>query len=235
MIQLENIDFSYHTRPILKDVNLTVSKKECIGIIGPNGGGKTTLLKLILGFLKPKRGHIAVLGKSPKGARQHLSYVPQRGNFEQDFPIYVEDVVLGGRLSHSPWLFSKKDRSKVREVLERLDISSFANEPLGSLSGGLMQRVLIARALVAEPDILLLDEPTANIDTKTQSKIFEIIQELRKEITILMVTHHLESVFHLVDRVWTVEGRIESLDPKDVCKHFVMGLYHTPLLDLESP
>lgn len=234
IIQLEHLFFSYQSMPVLHDVSFTVEPGEFIGIIGPNGGGKTTLLKLILGFLKPSRGLIRVFGETPGISRQRttpLAYVPQAMRFDREFPISVEEVVLAGLLTHLPWYgsFPKKDRQAAREALERVGLEKLWNAPFGTLSGGQAQRVLIARALVSNPQLLLLDEPTASVDSQAEADIYAILKQLKGEMTILMVTHDLRAAIDHVERILCVQGRIFSLKPAEVCEHFVFGLYHMPI------
>lgn len=234
LIQLEHVFFSYHSMPVLHDVSFTVEPGEFMGIIGPNGGGKTTLLKLILGFLKPSRGLIRVFGKTPGSSPQGvvpLAYVPQAMRFDRDFPISVEEVVLAGLLKNLPWYgcFSKQDRQAAHEALERVGLEKLKNAPFGTLSGGQAQRVLIARALVSHPQLLLLDEPTASVDSQAEADIYAILKELKGEMTILMVTHDLRAAIDHVERILCVQGRVFSLKPAEVCEHFVFGLYHLPI------
>ncbi len=223
-ILIEKLDFSYDKPLILKDINLKIKKGEFIGIIGPNGGGKTTLLRLIMGFLKPTKGKIDLFGSC-------IGYVPQTNRLDKFFPITVLELVLMGMISDSLWFgsFPKEKKEKARLVLQKLQLLSYAEKTFGSLSGGLAQRALIARALVSDPDLLLLDEPTASIDNDTKLIIYKILEELKGTKTILMVTHDLKTAIEKVERVLLVERTVSSLSPPEVCKHFAFGLYHTPL------
>jgi len=169
-IILNNISFAYKQRNILENVDLVIKKGEFASIVGPNGGGKTTLLKLILGLIKPDRGVIRIFGKSPDKARQQIGYMPQYAHLDMDFPATVMDVVLMGRLRKTTLWFSKKDRIEVLTAIDEIGMSAFANTDFNELSGGQKQRILIARALCSSPDILLLDEPTANVDQQTEKK-----------------------------------------------------------------
>jgi zinc transport system ATP-binding protein len=231
IVSLEHVYFGYRDEPVLKDLNFEVKSGEFTGIIGPNGGGKTTLLKLILGFLKPQAGKIQVFGGKPQTALSQLAYVPQGMRFDRQFPISVIELVLSGRLSKLPWygIFSKKDYRQTYEALEKVGMLAFKNESFGNLSGGQAQRALIARALVSEPNLLILDEPTASVDTQAGADIYNILQEQRKHMTILMVTHDLRTAIDLVDRVLIVQGGAQVIMPEKVCEHYAIGLYHTPL------
>ena len=224
---------------MLTDITFQVYPGEFIGLIGPNGGGKTTLLKLILGFLKPSRGIIKVLGKVPgtqPGKSSPIGYVPQATRLDRDFPITVGEVVLSGLTFHLPWhrMFRKEDLKAAREALEKIGLPHLWKHPFGTLSGGQAQRVLIARALVSKPELLLLDEPTASVDSQAEADIYSLFQQLKGHITILMVTHDLGAALEQVERILCVQRNVVSLKPEEVCKHFAFGLYHMPLMDNQS-
>lgn len=189
-IRLHNIHFKYDAEWVLKGINLNISKKEFLGIVGPNGGGKTTLLKIILGLLKPQMGDLYTNGT--------MSYVPQHLNFDKNFPINVRDVVMMG-------LTDRPDDSKAELALKRLDITNIKDQKFGELSGGQRQRALIARAMISDPDILILDEPTANIDKKAQEMVQSILLELNREKTIIMVSHHFDFISTDVNRVVCID------------------------------
>lgn len=235
-IQCENLSFAYDDTLILKDISFTVDPGESVGIIGPNGGGKTTLLKLIMGFLKPTSGNISLFGLPPSKALHDIGYVPQAMRFDKQFPISVFELVLSGRLSRLPWYgaYSKKDYDIVNKTLDLLKLTPFQHSAFGNLSGGQAQRALIARALVSEPKLLLLDEPTANVDSKAEAEIYALLKELQGKMTILMVTHDLNTAIDQVQRVLCVQHTLMSLLPDQVCEHFALGLYHKPLLNLSS-
>jgi zinc transport system ATP-binding protein len=236
LIEIDHLSFSYPNSPVLQDVSFQVYPGEFIGLIGPNGGGKTTLLKLILGFLKPTKGKIRVFGENAGSHSKRLAYVPQSVRFDRDFPISVEEVVLLGLISHLPWYgsFHATDRKAAQEALERTGLSHLAEHPFGTLSGGQAQRVLIARALVSKPEILLLDEPTASVDSRAEADIYALLRQLKGHMTILMVTHDLGVAIEQVERLLCVQGSVISLKPEEVCKHFAFGLYHMPLIQPSS-
>jgi len=235
IIQIDHLNFAYAETPILTDINLLIDSPEFIGIVGPNGGGKTTLLKLLMGFLKPKSGKIEIFGQSPQMVRSKIAYVPQTQRYDREFPISVLEVVLAGRLSHLPWYgkFSKADKEAAIQALQRVRLSNFYNRPFGTLSGGQAQRVLIARALVSDPKLLLLDEPTANVDSQAEADIYEILKSLKGKMTVLMVTHDLSIAIEQVQKVLLVQNSAKLLNPEEVCEHFAMGLYHDPLVQLK--
>jgi zinc transport system ATP-binding protein len=230
-VLLQEISFAYQNAPVLKNVTFEIGQKEFWGMIGPNGGGKTTLLKLMMGFLKPDAGKIALFGKSPVQARPHIAYVPQSLRFDKHFPISVLELVLEGRLSQLPWYgqYSTADKAAALDALEKVGMADFRHRPFGGLSGGQAQRTLIARALASAPQLLLLDEPTASVDAQAAASLYTLLKQLQGEITILMVTHHLQAAIDLVEKVICVEQTAAVLNPDQVCRHFAFGLYHLPL------
>ncbi|HRD55541.1 MAG TPA: ABC transporter ATP-binding protein [Parachlamydiaceae bacterium] len=233
-VLLKDLSFAYQDSLVLKNVSFQINKGEFLGIIGPNGGGKTTLLKLLMGFLKPLSGEIQIFGNEPKNALNCIAYVPQTARFDRQFPISVMELVLLGRLSKLPWYgqYSKADKEKAVEALEKVGLLHLSDASFGTLSGGQAQRALIARALVSEPKLLLLDEPTASVDIQAEAEIYQILQSLKGKMTIMMVTHDLGAAINLVKRVILVQGTAAVLDPKEICEHFAVGLYHTPLIQM---
>lgn len=230
-VKLEDVSFAYEDQSILENVSFSLKDGEFMGVFGPNGGGKTTLLKLIMGFLKPSSGKIEILGTSPKEAQVHLAYVPQSLRYDRQFPVTCAEVVLSGRLFNLPWhgRYSLEDEEAALKVMKKLNLNHLKNHAFGELSGGQAQRTLIARALVSNPKILLLDEPTASVDAEAEAEIYKILEDLKGTMTIIMVTHHLRTAVNQVERVLCVNKTVEDLKPKDVCGHFAMGLYHPPL------
>jgi zinc transport system ATP-binding protein len=192
-IEVEHVWFSYGRSNVLTDVTFALPQGEFLGIIGPNGGGKTTLLKLMLGILKPDRGRIRILGQEPNAATHRMGYVPQTTDFNRGFPISVMDVALMGRLSRSRMGrgYSPADREKVQEVLKMVGMWDYRSRPIGKLSSGQRQRVFIARALATEPEILFLDEPTSSVDIDFHTDLYELLKELNREVTIVVITHDI--------------------------------------------
>lgn len=235
-IVVKDLSFSYQDMPVLSNISFEIQSGQFIGMIGPNGGGKTTLLKLLLGFLKTNTGKIEVFGQNPVAARQHMAYVPQSLRFDKQFPISVMELVLEGRLSHLPWYgrFSSNDKHVAMDALDRVGLADLHSRPFGSLSGGQAQRALIARALASQPRLLLLDEPTASVDAQAEADIYAILKKLQGDMTILMVTHNLQAAIELVEEVICVQNTAMVLDPKEVCEHYAFGLYHAPLIKLPS-
>lgn len=234
IIEAHNLNFSYQDTPVLKNVSFSVDQGQFVGVIGPNGGGKTTLLKLILGFLEPTSGSLTVFGENPEDVTTQLAYVPQSVRFDRQFPISVFELVLTGCLSRLNWLgqYGQAEKQAALKALEKVNLVDFKNAPYGTLSGGQAQRALIARALVSNPKLLLLDEPTASVDAQAEADIYALLQQLRGEMTIVMVTHDLRSAIDQVEKVILVQGSVVTLKPEEVCEHFAIGLYHAPLIPL---
>jgi len=198
-VEVKNLYFKYDNEWVLENVNFELKEKEFMAIIGPNGGGKTTLLKILLGFLKPTKGEVKIYGKPPKENRTIIGYVPQHTNFSLDIPITVFDIVLQGRLKKGKFFYSKEDKQKAKEILKSLKIYEFKDRKIKDLSGGQRQKVLIARALVSEPKIIMMDEPTSAIDPTGQKEILDLIESL--EITRIVVSHDIKILLRNVDKI----------------------------------
>lgn len=231
-ISVQDLTFGYSGEPVLKSVSFEIEEGEFIGVIGPNGGGKSTLLKIIMGLLYPDKGKVVVLGKEPKAALDCIGYVPQHPRFDRSFPISVLELVLMGRLKSLPWygIYAKEDISAAKDALKQVGIENLASRALDTLSGGQLQRALIARALASKPQILLLDEPTASVDKEAGTQIFSLLKALRPHVTIILVTHDLKTAVEMVDRVLCIELTASCFKASEVCEHFALGLYHAPLL-----
>jgi len=189
-IEVKDLSFKYESTDVLKNVSFDVYDKDILTIIGPNGGGKSTLLKLLLGILKPDSGTILINGQNPKKLKKTvLGYVPQFTIFDPRFPISVFETVLSGRMREGMFRYSAEDKEIAEKILEEIGLYGVKKNTFAALSGGQRQRVLIARALAGDPEILLLDEPTTNIDATTEDYLANLIQKLNKELTILLVTH----------------------------------------------
>ena len=209
LLELKGITAGYEQTVVLRDVNLTIREHDFIGIIGPNGGGKTTLLKVILGLLKPFSGEIVY-----HVTKQSLfGYLPQNSRFDARFPISVKEVVLSGLMSEKGIFkgYTKADREKVNDLLETYGMGGFGNRPIGELSGGQMQRVAIARAIVNNPKLLLADEPTGALDTKSGAQVMELFQKLNDEgVSVLMITHDPEIAAHAKRVVMIRDGELQE-------------------------
>ena len=199
MLNIKDLSYTYkNSTKALENINLSIKKDDFLAIIGPNGGGKSTLLKLILGLLKPQYGEI-----SKNIRNDEVGYVPQNTNLNTDFPITALEVVLMGHIGNKKKLFgySKEDKTCALESLKKVSMSEFANRKIGDLSGGQRQRVFIARALCANPKLMLLDEPTASIDVKGQKEIYDLLKELNKSICIVVVSHDISVLLNYAKNV----------------------------------
>ena len=227
IIEIKDVSFAYNGFSVLDRVNLTVIEKDFISIVGPNAGGKTTLLKLILGLLKPVNGSIRVFGLSPAKARSRIGYMPQHVTLDPLFPVNVLDVVMMGRLGNGRryGFFGKSDREAAEESLKKVELLDVRNRSISDLSGGQRQRVLIARALVTNPDLLLLDEPTSNVDAAVETELFELLNQLNKKMTVLLVTHDLGFVSGYVKRVACVNRKVVVHAPHEISGEMINELY----------
>ena len=203
VITLEDVSFGYDGLLVLEHVNLTVEPGEFLGLVGPNGGGKSTLLKIVLGLLEPAAGRVTVLGRRPVEARQAIGYVPQFASFPRYFPVSVEETVLLGRLGKTRSIigYGKADKETARQAMAETGIDDLHKRPINALSGGQVQRVLIARALVSESGILILDEPTSNIDMRAETDIFDLLKRLNTRMTIVVVSHDIGFISQYVSRI----------------------------------
>uniref|UniRef100_A0A7C3MIR2 Metal ABC transporter ATP-binding protein n=1 Tax=Dictyoglomus thermophilum TaxID=14 RepID=A0A7C3MIR2_DICTH len=206
IIEIKNLTFYYNNDKILDNINLEVDEGEFLGIIGPNGAGKSTLLKLIVGILKPQQGKIILFGKEIDNItyeKKFVGYVPQKPDIEKYLPLKVKDIVAFGRRIVRDWkALNKEDHEIINKIMEKLEIKEYADKIFSELSGGQQQRVLIARALVQNPKILLLDEPTVGVDIKTQYNFYRILEELKNQkISIILVTHDIGAITNKVDKL----------------------------------
>jgi zinc transport system ATP-binding protein len=227
IVDINNVYFAYNGRTVLEDVSLDIRQGDFIAMIGPNGGGKTTLLKLMLGLLKPAKGKIRVLGDTTKKASHHIGYVSQDVHINRSFPITSIDVVLMGNLGPGKrWgRNTAQDRREALDALERMEIETFANRKIGELSGGQRQRVWIARALVTKPKVLLLDEPTASIDARGQAEFYRLLKELNEDISILVVSHDLVAISTYVKSVACVNKRLHYHHHAEITGEMLEEMY----------
>ena len=217
VVEIKNLSFAYEKELILENINLNVEKKDFLAIIGPNGGGKSTLLKIILGIHSYKEGDVKVLGKTPKKSLTKIGYVPQNTNVNTDFPIKVIEVVMMGHVEGKRPLFGygKHEELCAMGALEQVGMANFAQTKIGSLSGGQRQRVMIARALCAHPQILILDEPTSSIDITGQREIYELLKALNEHITIIVVSHDISVILEYANKAAHVNKNLSYHDISD--------------------
>jgi len=232
LVAIKNLYAGYNDETVLRDINLTLEKNDFLGLIGPNGGGKTTLLKVILGLLEPKKGSVHVMGESPKDGRSSIGYVPQFAVFDTDFPITVHDVVRMGRLSAGRLFkpYTDEDDAIVDERLEWVDMIEHKDRALRELSGGQRQRVYIARALATDPELLLLDEPTISVDFKSRTHIYELLHNINDHgVTILLVSHDLNVISSYVKTIGCLNRSLHYHGEKAVTEDMLKAGYGCPV------
>ncbi|MDQ7032297.1 MAG: ABC transporter ATP-binding protein [Desulfonauticus sp.] len=210
IVELKNVYFAYRRQLILEDIDLTVKKGEFWAILGPNGGGKTTLLKLIVGLLKPLKGQVLVFNQPPAKVRHLMGYVPQHSTVNPLFPLTVFELVAMGCLENNRRgiFYSKTCKHKVYAALDKVNLVKLAYKNVSSLSGGELQRALVARALVNEPELLVFDEPTANIDPQGKVCLYELLSQLKSKMTIIVVTHDLVVSASSLDHLAAVNKKL---------------------------
>lgn len=230
-VEVSAVRFTYDTEPVLDNVTLQIEKGDFMGLVGPNGGGKTTLLKVILGLLKPQQGHVHIFGNDPHQACSLLGYVPQYINLDKDFPINILNVVLMGLLSKMPVFgrYKKEHKNLAYEALRQVNMLEYANRSFGELSGGQRQRILIARGLVGDPKLLIMDEPTAHVDNYSQGQLFELLHALNQTCTIMIVSHDIGFVSAHINKVACLNRKLVLHPTKDFEPDVLEHLYHTPM------
>lgn len=216
-IEVRNLSFRYDSGYTLEDISFDIYDKEIIIITGPNGGGKSTLLKLMLGLLKPESGTILINGMNPARLRTPvMGYVPQYTHFDPKFPITVFETVLSGRMKKGLFRYTDRDREIASKVLKDIGLEDVSSNPFSALSGGQRQRVLIARALAGEPEILLMDEPTNNLDATSGDYLSNLIQELNKKLTIIVVTHDTTFTTSFSSRVFCINRHFHEHPTQEI-------------------
>jgi zinc transport system ATP-binding protein len=225
VIEVADLSFSYPQTPVLEGVSFTIAGGDFVGMVGPNGGGKTTLLRLILGLLTPSRGTVRVFGRPPAEAHRRVGYMPQHAQLDPQFPMRACDVVLMGRLGGRFGRFTRDDRAQAAAALHEVGMTDCARRSFAALSGGQRQRVLIARALACDPELLLLDEPTASLDPGAQDDINELLHELNRRLTIVLVSHDVGFVARHVKTVVCVNRQVIIHTAQEVTGESIRDLY----------
>jgi zinc transport system ATP-binding protein len=226
-IRIEDVSFSYDRIRVLEKINLQLEMGEFFAIIGPNAAGKSTLVKLILGLLMPDMGNIQVLGCHPRDARGRIGYVPQHPTFRRDFPISVSEVVRLGQLGSNTSV--RQAEMNIKAAMQAVELEEISTRQISTLSGGQLQPVLIARALACSPEILILDEPTANIDVATEANIFELLKQHNESMTIIVVSHDIAFISNYVDRVGCLNRTLICHHTDDISGKTIEDLYGTPV------
>jgi zinc transport system ATP-binding protein len=230
IVEIKDMTAGYGEETVLEDVSLVIRENDFIGIIGPNGGGKTTLLKVILGVIKPYRGKVEFYnGQSGKEERM-IGYLPQINQIDRSFPISVIDVVLSGLMSREGLLsrYSGKSRKHAVGLLERMGISKLAKKPVGELSGGQLQRVYLCRAIISSPRLLMLDEPNTFVDTRFETDFYEILKELNREMAIVVVSHDVGTISWYVKTIACVNKNLHY-HPSNIITQQQLASYNCPI------
>lgn len=215
VLAVSQLSVEQQGRLILDDVSFELQAREFVCLCGPNGGGKTTLLRAVLGLIAPTRGRIVLLGRDPVSQRAKVGYLPQYKAFARDFPATPGELIVAALRGRWPFRLTPAERAKADDILRQVGASALIDQPLASLSGGETQRVYLARALVTEPVLLLLDEPTAGVDAPGQQALITLVGTLaaKWQTAVLLVTHHLASVAHLADRAIYLDHRLKLQGP----------------------
>jgi len=210
IVEINDVSAGYSDDVILQDINLKIADKDFLGVIGPNGGGKTTLVKVILGLIKPMKGEVITHPKNKLQDKHFIGYLPQVIRTDQKFPISVQDVVLSGLAEKNRLIkkYSKNDKAEVTNMLERMGIGNLAKKNIGELSGGQLQRVFLSRAIVGNPQLLILDEPSTYVDNKFEHDLYNILQELNEKMAIMMVSHDLGTISYHVKTIACVNRHL---------------------------
>jgi zinc transport system ATP-binding protein len=227
VLAFRDVDFGYEGRPVLRGVTLSIPPGDFVSVVGPNGSGKTTLLKLALGLLRPTAGEVTVFGDRPERARRRIGYVPQHAHLDPLFPVSALDVVLMGRLGLGPALgpWRRHDREAGRAALAEVGLADHADRHFAALSGGQKQRTLIARSLAGEPELMLLDEPTAGLDAHVEEGFYRLLDALNRRLTIVMVSHDLGFVAGFVKSVICVGQKVVVHPTSAITGQVIADLY----------
>lgn len=231
-IEIKDLTIYYDNVLALEDVEFQVKKGEFLTIIGPNGGGKSTLLKAMLGLIQPSQGRVNICGQPAHRAQGTIGYIPQFSKFDKRFPISVMEVVLMGRLNSRSGFFHRfrqEDRDVAYRVLERLKLAHLKDRQIGQLSGGQLQRVLLARALAGDPEILMLDEPTASVDPESKTMIYELLKELNQEKTIVLVTHDTNVVSAYAESIACLNQTLHYHGDPELSNDVIEKMYGCPV------
>ncbi len=226
-VEFRGVSFFYGQREVLRDIDLTVKERDFVTIVGPNGGGKTTLLKLMVGLIQPSAGTVRILGKTPEAARPLIGYLPQHAATDRSFPARVIDVALMGRLRRglAGGGYSPSDRDAAIEALHQVGLSDSHQRPFAGLSGGEQQRVLIARALTSDPRLLLLDEPTSNLDVAMEKSLYDLLHRLHERMTVMLVTHDMGFVSEFTDSVVCIKQTLACHATGSLTTEMIEAMY----------
>lgn len=231
IIEIKDLSASYDGKTVLKDVFLKIYPNDFLGIIGPNGGGKTTLIKTILGLKKHDTGTINYFNGDKKVSHLKMGYLPQYNLIDKDFPISVEEVILSGLSSEKSLIarYSREDKQKAQKTIERMGLTGFEKRSIGKLSGGQLQRALLGRAIIANPSVLILDEPSTYIDKKFEAKLYELLAEINKHCAIVLVSHDIGTVLQQVETIACVNETLDYHPSSGVTSEWIEKNFHCPI------
>lgn len=231
LINIEHIFAGYNGKPVLRDISLTVFKGDFLGIIGPNGGGKTTLLKVILGLLHPFKGSVRFYREGAEVPSLRIGYLPQMNSIDRKFPISVREVVASGLASGKPRFrsFTKEQESRIDAVIRKMGVAEFASRPISDLSGGQLQRVLLGRSMVSQPEVLILDEPNSYVDKRFESNFYKLLAEVNRESAVILVSHDIGTVISLVKNIACVNETIHYHPGTDISAEWLEDKYACPI------
>lgn len=229
LVQLKDISYGYNTDPVIDHVNFEINKGDFVGMIGPNGGGKSTIIRLIMGLLKPWSGTIDI-GKNDTGAPIKIGYLPQYHEFDKRFPISVEDVILSGlhTADNRRARITRDDKIKAREALALLGLEAFRKRAIGELSGGQMQRVFLGRSMISQPDLLILDEPVTYVDNRFENEMYQMLESINSITGILLVSHDVGQIVSFVKTIACVNGTLHY-HPSNRITDKVLKSYNCPI------
>lgn len=231
IIKIENLSAGYDRKTVLHDINLEISEKDFLGIIGPNGGGKTTLMKVILGLLKPSEGKITFYNNGMPVEQLEIGYLPQYNSIDKKFPISVYEVILSG-LNRQKSLFSrftKEHHERVKETISMMGLEGMENKPIGQLSGGQMQRALLGRAIVSNPRAIILDEPNTYIDKRFEARLYSLLEEINKQRAVILVSHDIGSVLQTVKSIACVNVTLDYHPQSEVSAEWIEEKLQCPI------
>ncbi len=231
LINIEHVFAGYNGKPALRDISLTVFKDDFLGIIGPNGGGKTTLLKVILGLLHPFKGSVRFYREGAEVPSLRIGYLPQMNSIDRKFPISVREVVASGLASGKPRFrsFTKEQESRIDAVIRKMGVAEFASRPISDLSGGQLQRVLLGRSMVSQPEVLILDEPNSYVDKRFESNFYKLLAEVNRESAVILVSHDIGTVISLVKNIACVNETIHYHPGTNISAEWLEDKYACPI------
>ena len=231
LIEIEHVNASYGTNFVLKDVSLTIWKDDFLGIIGPNGGGKTTLLKIILGLMKPVSGVITFYENGSRTSSLKIGYLPQINLIDKQFPISVYEVISSGLTGEKPRFrnFTAEQKDRINRLIVQIGLETFTQRAIGELSGGQLQRVLLARAIISYPQLLILDEPNTYVDKRFESQFYELLGEINKKTAVILVSHDIGTLLTMVKNVACVNEALYYHPGADMSDEWLDEMYACPV------